>query len=157
MVGAGLKTGWLMGPAEASEASKGPYVAGVGLDGGPERWRRRIYQKKKAEMRARLTTPPTAPPAIAPVLDDFVDNVAADGEDEAKLVTDVVNVADVAVEDGCVEEGVVPVGMVVSVDSGAPASCSASATLKISPCVTFWYAQPGTAVPDGMFWGKMSK
>jgi len=149
-----------MGPAEASEASKGPYVAGVGLGGGPERWRRRIYQKKKAEMRARPTTPPTTPPAIAPVLDDFVDNVAADGEDEAELVTDVTDVADVvdvAVEDGCVEEGIVPVGMVVPVDSGAPASCSASATLNPSPCVTFWYAQPGTAVPDGMFWGKTSK
>jgi hypothetical protein len=143
-----------MGALEWSEVSKTPYVAGVGRGGGPGRLRQ-PYQNARAEMMPRSTTPPTTPPAIAPVLDELLEDLVGEGEAEEE-----VEVEDEVTEEDEVGEGVVdvpkivPVGIVVPVDSGALASSLAAAGLNPSPILTSRYAQPGTAVPEGMLLGK---
>ena len=114
-----------MGPTlEGWEASKAPYVAGVGRTEGLAPWRR--YQNAKAARMPRSTVPPTTPPAMAPALDDLLDDLAdAEGEGEAVGEDEVADDDDV--DDGVDVEKIVPVGMVVPVDSGA-----ASAKFKIS-------------------------
>lgn len=101
-------------------------------------------------------TPPTTPPAIAPVWDDLPEDIVAVGEAEAEDevedgVEDVDDVDDVGVVG--VVPATVPVGWTEPVDSGALASRSAAPTLKSSPILTSKYAQPGTAVPEGIFSG----
>jgi hypothetical protein len=78
--------------------------------------------------------------------------VAEAEEDEAE--DEVVVEDDVDVDVVVVVPTMVPVGMVVPVDSGALVSRSAAAALNSSPTLTSRYAQPGTAVPEGMLSGK---
>lgn len=107
---------------------------------------------------AMNTTPPITPPAMAPAWDDdLLEDIVAEGDGEAELEDDVDDdEVDVDVNAGVDVPKMVPVGIVVPVDSGALESRSAAAGLNPSPTLTSRYAQPGTAVPEGMFSGKTS-